>query len=174
MYINRRCVSFRKRIGNISISGDESICAGESKTLSATPNPDYNYEWSTGETTVSINNHFGLLPHSVTATNQSGGCSSEDEIEVGNLPAPRLILPDTVTFCKGKSRTVLASVNSGDSVVWDNGTAGRYLNITEPGIYTASTYSVCGESHKNQSRLYKKIVVLLYIFPLLLPLMAMV
>lgn len=132
---------------DITITGERNICLGETVVLSATPNAAYTYEWSNGATTPEITIASGGN-YTVTATDISTGCSTVSEVDVKSSPAIRLVVPDTVTICKGKSQTIMASVNARDSVVWDDGTLGTHYTVSEPGIYTVSTYSACGTATK--------------------------
>jgi len=97
----------------VEISGAVEFCSGTSTTLCATPDPDFDYLWSTGETTECITvsmagNYF------VEAS--AGDCTAFDDVDV-------IVGDNLVPIVNGEdvcaSSTVLLSTdNSFDSYVW--------------------------------------------------------
>lgn len=122
------------------ISGDLSICEGESATLAA--EGGVSYEWNTGDTTASISvNPTMTTVYSVMATN-SYGCTGESSQEVTVHPLPAVDftgLPDTV--CIFTEGVPLTGIPDGGTFTGD----GMVGNVFSPsGLsegYNTVTYS---------------------------------
>ena len=104
---------------------DTSFCPGDSVLISVTPNPDWDYSWSTGdlgpETWVSS-------PGTLTLTVDWDACSSMDMIEVTEAPLPVVELPDSTAACQN---TLLQLSVSGDadSWLWSTGNTGQEISV---------------------------------------------
>jgi hypothetical protein len=84
-----------------SISGDSTICNGESTVLSVELGSGYKYKWSTGDTTSSIIiNNSGILWVEIENDN---GCKGYDTMEVVIFPRPeaRIEAVSGEIFCWG-------------------------------------------------------------------------
>lgn len=131
-----------------SISGNTSICSGQSTTLTASGGGTY--MWSTGATTASITVTPGnSAPYSVTTTQTSGFTSSASvNVTVNSLPNPT-ISPATAAVCPGGSITLTAG--GGTGYVWSTsattaavtvspaGTTSYSVTVTDANNCTAST-----------------------------------
>src|SRR5690606_7046966 len=120
----------------VDAGNDETICQGESVTLTATGGTTY--EWSTGETTASITvNPNETTTYTVTAYSVSGNNSDTDEVTVTVNALPNANAGDDVSTCQGTAVTLTAS--GGSSYLWSNGATSQSITVN-PNITT--TYSV--------------------------------
>ncbi|MDO9187824.1 MAG: PKD domain-containing protein [Bacteroidia bacterium] len=119
------------------IVNSETICTGQSATLSATGGTSY--LWSTGATANSITESPSATT-SYTVTWTSGGCSGTAvaTVTVGGALA---ITVNSETICTGQSATLSAS--GGTTYLWSTGAATN--SITESPTATTS-YTVTGTS----------------------------
>lgn len=117
------------------------ICPGAECTLEATTSGEdlFDYMWSTGETTYSINvTEAGS--YSVTVTNQQTGCSEEFQKSVTEVenPVTVSINSDVTSICEGVTATLQAipSIQEGQfSFEWSNYQTGPSIEVNESGEY---------------------------------------
>ncbi len=123
-------------IPTISLSGRDSVCSGNSTTLSASGGT--NYLWSTGATTSSITN---VIISNITYTVQvsSGGCSKDTAIHVIANPLPSVSLSGNNILCAGDSTTLSAS--GGTIYNWSTGATTSAITV-KPGSTTTYTLAV--------------------------------
>ena len=121
----------------VGIAGDTIICEGYSTTLTASGGNSYN--WSTGETTASINVSppLGNSVYSVTVTNTTTGCFTVRNVTVQVVSAPNAQITGNNFICPGQSTTLTAS--GGTSYVWNTGHTTSSINVSPA---TATTYTV--------------------------------
>ena len=130
-----------KTLPTISISGNTTICEGQSTTLTATGGNSYS--WSTGSTNSSLSiNQSGI--YTVTATNAEG-CSASTSTTVTVNPLPTITIGGNTTICQGSSTTLTAS--GADSYIWSTGENTASVNISSFGVYTVTGTSVEGCSN---------------------------
>jgi len=130
-----------KSLPTPSISGNSTICEGESTTLTA--NGGATYLWSNGSTSNSISvSQSGV--YTVTATNVEG-CSASANITVTVNPLPNITINGNTTICEGSSTTLTAS--GADSYIWSTGDNTASANISAFGIYTVTGTSIAGCSN---------------------------
>jgi len=131
-------------VANITVGGglainvnSETICTGQSATLTATGGTSY--LWSTGGSTNSITESPAATT-SYTVTGTSGGCSGTAvaTITVGGALA---INVNSETICTGQSATLTAS--GGTTYLWSTGATSNSITET-PGATTS--YTVTGTS----------------------------
>lgn len=67
-----------------------------------------------------------------------------DDLEVTGLPSPRITADGPYQLCEGD--TVALTILHPSSVQWNTGTTGPLLLVTEPGVYTATCTSSCGNT----------------------------
>ena len=116
-----------------AISGNTSICEGQSTTLTA--NGGNSYLWSNGSTSNNISvSQSGT--YTVTATNVEG-CSAIAQVNVTVNPLPNVYISGNSGFCQGGD--VQLTANGANSYLWSNGSTNA--NIT---VSNAGTYSVTG------------------------------
>ncbi|MBO3097921.1 Ig-like domain-containing protein [Gelidibacter pelagius] len=113
---------------------DQTICNGETTTLTATGGSSY--LWSTGETTASIevNPEVDTVYSVEVSTN---GCSSTDEVSVSVKDAPELVITGDLIISEGESTTL--TVNGGGNYEWNTGETSESITVS-PTVTT--TYSV--------------------------------
>jgi gliding motility-associated-like protein len=122
-----------------TISGNATICIGQSTTLTASGGT--NYQWSGGSTATNASitiSPIATTTYSVTASNAT--CSSvPTTAQVTVLPVPLAILNGTPTICMGQSTTLVAS--GGTAYQWSSGITSTNTSITVSPTST-TTYSV--------------------------------
>ena len=121
----------------VVISGNTSICAGESTTLSVTECTSY--LWSTGETTQSIEVSTEGL-YSVTATNAQCEANTSVYVAVNALPTPAIT--GTTAICGGASTTLTAA--GGTEYVWSNGATTASTEVSTSGNYSVTVTDANG------------------------------
>ena len=121
----------------VVITGNTSICQGESTTLSVSEATSY--LWSTGATTQSIQvTDEGL--YSVTATNST--CEAHTSVYVAVNALPTATISGTTAICGGESTTLTA--NGGTSFVWNNGATTQSIEASAAGAYTVTVTNANG------------------------------
>lgn len=122
---------------NVSITGSNSICLGQSVTLTA--NGGNTYIWNNSATTSSINVSPTITTtYTVTATGTNGCTSTASHtITVNNLPNASISGPSNI--CSGQSVTLNAS--GGVSYSWSNGSNSSSINVN-PSSNTTYTVTV--------------------------------
>jgi gliding motility-associated-like protein len=126
----------------ISLTGNDTVCAGISTTLTASGGTSY--LWNTGATT----NFISPLPtsnttYSVTVSN--GACSRDTSINVIVNPSPALIAgPPSNTICS--SQTVALSASGAISYTWTPATGLSCTTCSDPmaNPTSSTTYVVTG------------------------------
>jgi len=104
---------------------DQTICQGNSATLTATGGTYY--QWNTGLTTPSISvTPSSSTSYSVTVT--SNGCSASDNLLIIVNPLPAAYAGPDQSICQGQSLTITAS--GGTSYSWSNGGNSSTINVT--------------------------------------------
>ncbi|MCR4825788.1 MAG: T9SS type A sorting domain-containing protein [Bacteroidales bacterium] len=146
-YDTNGCQSTNAKVVNvealptISVSGNKTICIGQSTTLTATGG--VNFQWSNGVTGNSIVvSPTSTQSYVVTVTN-SLGCSSSLETTVTVNSLPNITFNGTTEICDGATATITAS--GGVSYQWSNGSHSASASITEEGYYrvTATNAQNC-------------------------------
>jgi hypothetical protein len=113
---------------------DQTICDGESATLTAIGGDSY--LWSTGETTATIT----VNPNSTTifsVTVYQNGCESSDDVQVTVNPLPSANAGPDVTITNGNNTTLTAT--GGGTYLWSTGETTQSITVS-PNVTT--TYSV--------------------------------
>ncbi|REE25799.1 putative secreted protein (Por secretion system target) [Winogradskyella pacifica] len=129
---------FVAEIPNITISEDIVIIESETTTLTATGGE--NYEWSTGETTESIEvNPTETTIYTVSSVSENG-CVSSANVTVTVIAEIIADAGEDITICNGEFVTLSAS--GGSTYLWNTGDSGSEL-IINPTITT--TYTVIVE-----------------------------
>ena len=121
---------------NANVGSDETICEGETVTLTATGGETY--LWSTGETTPSIEvTPLENTTYTVTAFN--GGCEDSDSVNVEVNPNPVANAGNDVNITEGESVTLTAS--GGGSYEWSTGETTQSIEVS-PLVTTVYTVFV--------------------------------
>lgn len=120
---------------NITVSGNNNICEGQSTSLSVTGAASYT--WSTGQNTSSIT----VSPSSSTVYQVSAGsgtCMASVNYPVNVTPIPSIGISGSV-ICAGQQASLTATGAS--SYQWSSGETGSTIH---PSPGTTTTYSVTG------------------------------
>ena len=121
-----------KSLPTPSISGNSTICEGESTTLTA--NGGATYLWSNGSTSNSTSvSQSGV--YTVTATNVEG-CSAITSATVTVNPLPNVSISGNSSFCQGDNTTL--TVTGANSYVWNNGSTDASITVNNAGTYTVT------------------------------------
>lgn len=120
----------------LTASSRTTFCANESITLTSTEDAGYN--WSSGQSTRSINiNQTGI--YSVRTRNQFNCISAPSNsvnVLVNPLPSPPIISArGSLTFCQGGQ--LLLQTDSQLRALWSTGDSTQTLTVRETGAYTA-------------------------------------
>ena len=123
---------------NVNISGNTTLCAGNSTTLTATGADSYT--WSTGDNTASVSiSAFGV--YTVTGTT-TAGCSGTANVTVLVSQLPVITITGETDICVGES-TILTA-NGGETYLWSDGTTDNSITINTAGIYQVIGYNAAG------------------------------
>ncbi len=118
---------------------DVSICEGEEVVLTATGGATY--EWSTGETTQSITvSPTETTTYIVTAYDESGSNSDQDDVTVTVNALPVANAGEDVSVCFGNSITLTAS--GGSTYLWSTGETTQSITVSpsETTIYSVEVF----------------------------------
>ncbi len=128
-------------IPNPVITGDLSICPGETTQLLVSGGNFTAYQWSNGLTQNSISvDQPGEYAVTVTGAN---GCTAENSVGVFSLPAPDPFIAGPESICSGE--LALLDAGSGfDHYLWSTGSTGSSINADEPGSYTVVVTNALG------------------------------
>jgi len=133
-------------------------CEGTDVTLEVVENPNFSYEWSTGNTGTSIDFledreeqlTAGTYTFDVTVTNNLTGCTNTSvpfEVIIHPLPQkPQISASPGGVNCEGDLVTFqVDNVEPGVAYTWSNGLEGPSMQATEGGAYfvTAQTPNGC-------------------------------
>jgi len=128
----------------VSISGNTTICEGESVQLTTSATDADSYLWSTNETTADISvSPTEQTTYTITASNNCGNATDEITIDVNALPT--LTASADVEICAGES--IQLTSLSDESVEWQpSGETTNDITVspTESTTYTVSAENNCG------------------------------
>jgi hypothetical protein len=137
----------------VSISGNNTVCAGGSLNLSASGGTSY--VWSNSSTGANITvNPLASGCFTVTGTNSSG-CSATAVHCVTVAPAPSLVGPSSATVCEGTSHTFTVSGASG--YLWSTAATTNTLNVM-PSVSTSYTITGTGSNGCSASAIVTLVV----------------
>ena len=116
------------------ISGQISLCAGKSSTL--TGSGGSSYSWNTGQTNSSIVvTPTGNTSYTLTAFSSS--CSHDTSVTVIVSPMPVAAISGSTTICNGQTATLAAS--GGGNYLWNTGSTNSAITVSPT---NNTTYSV--------------------------------
>jgi hypothetical protein len=108
------------------ITGDDAICDGETTTLTASGGTGF--EWSTTETTPSIDvTPATTAPYSVTVTD-ANGCTDEESFNLTINPLPAVAIAGDDAICIGETTTLTAS--GGTVFLWNTNETAATISVT--------------------------------------------
>ncbi|HEX5001054.1 MAG TPA: PKD domain-containing protein [Bacteroidia bacterium] len=119
----------------INVSPDQSICLGQTATLTASG--AVTYSWSpSGNTTSTINvSPSASTTYAVTGTN-ANGCSATNFVSVNVNPLPVVSLSN-VFICPGVS-SIMDAGNTGSTFQWSTGATTQFITVSSAGLYTVT------------------------------------
>ena len=123
---------------SLSITGNNSICLGQSTTLTASGSPT-TYVWNNGTTNASTI-VSPTVTTNYTVSSISTPCSNTAAITVTVTPPPSLTLTGT-PYCAGQTTTVTAT--GATSYTWSTGSTTNSIVVSPIGT---SSYTVIGTS----------------------------
>ncbi|MEM8584256.1 MAG: proprotein convertase P-domain-containing protein [Bacteroidota bacterium] len=120
----------------VSLGADETICAGESITLSASGTGPFT--WSTNETADQIT-VSPIVTTTYTVTAGGSTCQASDQLTVFVAPGPSVELGPNQQICAGEELTLSTNV-AGDTYSWSTGSNQPSITIspTQAEVYTLS------------------------------------
>lgn len=121
-----------------AISGDNSICQGETTQLTASGGNSY--IWSTGTTESQISVTTGA--HYTVTVSNSDGCNASASVTVSVNPLPSAVISGTTSFCQGSSTSLTAS--GGATYQWSTGATTPSILISSAATYVVTTTSAAG------------------------------
>ena len=122
-----------------TILGDTDICQGETTIIDGGAAFD-TWEWSTGETTQTIEvDESGIYTLFVT----QGTCSGSGEIEVNVNPLPSADLDGANTLCVDALSNISVT-DDFEMYSWSTGANLQSIFISDPGIYTVTVTDING------------------------------
>ena len=122
----------------IVISGNTTICAGSSTTLTATGASSY--IWNTGNQSASLFvNAFGM--YSVTGTS-SDGCVGSADVVVLVAPLPDIVIAGDTNICQGESTMLVAQ--GGTTYIWSDGSTDSTMLVSTAGNLQVMGFSEAG------------------------------
>ena len=118
----------------VDLGGDAAYCESETHTLDA-GNPDLNFNWSTEETTQTIDITSSGI-YSVTVDN--GYCFTSDAVSIvfNPLPLDQLGPDTTLCFQQPPYELVVSAGNNGSTYFWSTGETSQSIGAPGPGSYS--------------------------------------
>ena len=131
-------------IATISLSGNDTICPGQTVDLTAT-SAGSSYLWSPGGATTSTITVGSTGTYSVSVTSACGGNSLPVNITLIPTVTPIISVAGNDTICTGGSTLLNVSpIGSSYTYLWSTSSRASSLSVTSGGTYTVSVTSVCG------------------------------
>lgn len=116
----------------VNILGADTVCVGDSVTLSAGPNFK-NYLWGTGDTNSSIKS--GVTGRFTLTAISQAGCTVYDTAYIGHNPKPTISLGNDTILCTGKNWLIDASRPGLTGFRWQDASRKNTFNINRKGKY---------------------------------------
>jgi gliding motility-associated-like protein len=121
----------------LELGENVELCEGEVQVLQATLG-DYAYFWTTQETSAQISiSEPGT--YAVVITDNSSGCTAEDEITISVEQYPEAVLPSYLSLCEGESALLTAA--EAESYSWNNGADVQSLLVEQSGWFVVEAFN---------------------------------
>ena len=133
-----------------TVSPDQSICAGDSVTLTAGGGLSYNWN-PTGNISSTITVSPGHSTTYAVDVIDTNGCQATAFVNVTVHQKPNVNLPPAVFTCAG-TNTVLDAGNSGTSYLWSNGATTQTISINQQGTFTVTVTNQYGCSSQSSTQ----------------------
>ncbi len=121
-----------------TISGNTTICQGETTTLTA--NGGVSYRWNNNATAAVITVGTAGL-YSVTVTDAMG-CTGSTYTTVAVNPLPNVTISGNTATCQGSTTTLTA--NGAQSYQWNTGNTNATISVGAAGNFSVTGYSAQG------------------------------
>jgi len=132
----------------IDLGPDTAICDGSNLTIGNPIAAGVTYEWSTGETTPTINVTTSGT-YWLAATKDT--CTVIDSIQVSLLISPIVDLGRDTTLCPGETIILTASHPDATGYVWQDGSTSSSFEVSSQGIYTVEVQNgICSGTDQVQ------------------------
>jgi hypothetical protein len=118
---------------------DQEFCAGQPLTLSS-GDPGYAYQWSTNESTESIQaNNEGWYWVEIA----NGTCEDVDSVYISVIPNVIVNASPDVFQCDDEPAQLTVTVENADDFVWSNGVESEVIYVNETGAYWVTASNSC-------------------------------
>ncbi len=116
---------------NVTTIPNDTICAGESVSLTASG--AQNYSWTNG-----VQNGINFTPANTTnyvvTAIDANNCSNTNATNITVKPMPNVYLGKDTVFCEGNSMWLNAT-NAGATYIWQSGENNPTLQVSQSGMY---------------------------------------
>ncbi|MCF8465748.1 MAG: gliding motility-associated C-terminal domain-containing protein [Flavobacteriales bacterium] len=126
----------------ISIDGNNPLCAGDSAILTAVSQGALTFEWSNGASTQSVW-VYEAGTYSVTIVD-ANGCENNTSYVVEGGLRPLLEITGDSVACAGGSIELTAQYVGGEGITWSTGEITQSIEVTQAGEYCVTTASIDG------------------------------
>ncbi len=132
------------------ITGNTTVCEGDTTTLSGQPTAGVNYLWSTGATSSSITISVSSPTTVSLIVTDNNGCKDTANVTVNTNPLPVITISGNDSICLGDSTNLSAS--GGIAYLWNSGevTSSIYVNPSTTTAYTVTGTDANGCSNTAQ------------------------
>lgn len=122
----------------ITINGINSLCVGETASLTASGASTYVWNTGAGIATLVQQNVIANTVYSVAGLDNSTGCTNTQTFALNVKPVPVIILSGNSVTCDGASAAITA--NGADTYTWSTGQTSTQIIVNPPGnnTYVAS------------------------------------
>ncbi len=117
----------------INLGADIAECEGEGINITAPFINGATYQWSTGQTTQSID---AAISGAYSVEILLNGCTAVDEIQIEFLENPFVNLGNDMEMCEGTQMDLSAPYYNGASYLWNTGQTSLNIEVTESGSYS--------------------------------------
>ena len=124
-----------------TISGNLTICEGQSTTLRASGGNSYEWDDGSMQALITVN---ATGTYSVTATNNSTGCTASTSVTVLVNPAPTVNIMSQDVVCRGES-IALTAISNATSFNWSTGQNTSVVTVA-PNVTSNFTVMVTDEN----------------------------
>ena len=131
----------------VDLGADVEVCDGDEATFDATisdaagPMTSLIYNWSNNNSGSSID-VSAAGTYSVTVTDATSGCVTEDEVELVVNPNPVVDLGADTAVCE--EETLIINAGMWDSYSWNNGSNSQEIIVSQTGTYNVDVTDTNG------------------------------
>ena len=139
-------------VPGIAVTGDSTVCAGYTTSLTAVATGAIAYRWSTGATTAAV---FIAQPGTYTvAVTYGTGCTAfaRRTVRLNAVGAPTVFtLGADTTLCEGDQVLLQGPAGTAYRYQWSDGSTSRQLLVQTAGRYTLRVNTACGEQSASRT-----------------------